>query len=101
MNWLFIAPLAAGVMSLGVVVYSFFTDQEFYPRGHRYDPEIKALPKWYGSMLFSVIGILLVYLSLREMVFCDGFRVQTDPPNPPVASQLLPTVKLSIPRSSV
>ena len=59
-------PFAAGVLALGVVVYSFFSDANFYPGKHP-KPDAKPLPRWYGRMLFGVIGLVLILTSLFKM----------------------------------
>jgi len=63
----FIVPLAAGVLALGVVVYSFFSEVDFYP-GKYPNPDVKPLPRWYGRLFFAGIGLLLVYVSLSKML---------------------------------
>jgi len=63
---IFIVPLAAGVLALGVVVYSFFSEVNFYPGKHP-KPDAKPLPRWYGRLLFAVIGLVLIFTSLFKM----------------------------------
>ncbi len=45
----FIVPFAAGVLALGVVVHSFFSEVDFYP-GKHHNPNAKPLPRWYGRL---------------------------------------------------
>jgi hypothetical protein len=66
MNIFDIMPLAAGVLALGAVVYSFFTEVDFYPGRHP-KPDAKPLPRWYGRLFFAGIGLLLIYISLFKM----------------------------------
>jgi len=63
---MFVVPLAAGVLALGVVVYSFFSGVEFYP-GKHHKPDAKPLPKWYGRLVIAVIGMVLILISLFKM----------------------------------
>jgi uncharacterized BrkB/YihY/UPF0761 family membrane protein len=63
---IFVVPLAAGVLALGVVVYSFFSNVDFYPGRHP-KPDAKPLPKWYGRLLFAVIGLVLIFTSLFKI----------------------------------
>lgn len=66
MNVAFIMPLAAGVLALGIVVYSFFSEVDFYP-GRHHKADAKPLPKWSGRLFFAGIGLLLIYISLSKL----------------------------------
>ena len=63
---IFIVTFAGGVLLLGVVVYSFFSEVDFYPGKHP-KPDAKPLPRWYGRLFFAVIGLLLIFTSLFKM----------------------------------
>jgi len=66
MNIFFIMPLAAGVLAIGVAVYSFLSEVDFYP-GRHHKADAKPMPRWYGRLFFGGIGLLLIYVSLSKL----------------------------------